>query len=139
MSIPRFMTLAQADQILDRGDDSSPSGCGWSKKPRPDRVKTARKFWTKINIPSFDRFLDYLKWCLTLSWWRYLSYRNQSIDFYWFLFEREKAFLKKLCLRYDFYILPRICQVFLNFQVRNFSQNFPFQIWFCISKITSIL
>ena len=33
------MTLAQVDQTLDRGDDSSPRGCGRSQKPGPDRVK----------------------------------------------------------------------------------------------------
>ena len=46
MCIPRFMSLAQADQIFDRGDKSSPPhpphppwSCGWSKKSLPDRVK----------------------------------------------------------------------------------------------------
>ena len=35
------MTLAQADQILDRGDDSPPPfpQAVIDKKPRPDRVK----------------------------------------------------------------------------------------------------
>ena len=44
----RFMTLVQVDQILDSEDDSSPLGCCWSKKPRPDGVKEKRHIFIGI-------------------------------------------------------------------------------------------
>ena len=51
------MTLAQADQILDGGDDSSPPGCGWPKKSGPDRVNSCEgKNWPCGH--NFDQCIE---------------------------------------------------------------------------------
>ena len=46
--IPYFMTIAQTDQNLGREDDSSPPGCGWSKKPGSKRV--TRTVYNRLRI-----------------------------------------------------------------------------------------
>ena len=51
MCIQRFMTLAQAYQILGRGEDLAPLCCDWSKKLGPDRVKKlAPNFFDKKSM-----------------------------------------------------------------------------------------
>ena len=72
-------------------------------------------FWVRSILEGTFKICIYCQTYLTLSWWRPLSYRNQSIDFlcksaYWFLYdngfhhERVKSILEVDFLNLKIYI-----------------------------------
>ena len=65
--MPCFMTLAQADQILDRGDNSCPRCCALSRKTGPESVKLAVSDMIKCKPKLYNMFDNMREICKRLK------------------------------------------------------------------------